>query len=174
MSQRKGGPWWAARRFRAWAFRKVVLVVQYSYHGLPIDAYATPAGTFPRGATWLDVEREVQLMIQRQANRKVAGVTEGEVVPCALALQLPTLFDYLTQRRYADGSARQTSSVLIFEEGGILKGMLRDRDLGLCCWVAGNSLEGLFAALEAALGDPEHEWRVDRQAAGQKATRVKK
>lgn len=113
-------------------------------------------------------------MLERQQARKVAGVTATEVSPCDFAVKMPTVFDYLTQTRYADGSPRQTASLLLFNDQGTLKVMLRDRDAGLCCWVGGESLEGVFAALEAALCDPDHEWRVDRQTSGQKATRVKR
>lgn len=175
MRRRKaGGPWWASRRIWATAFRQVVICVEYSYHGLPLAAHNSPPRTYPCGATWADLEREVLVMIQRQVARKVAGVSAGSVEVCNLALQLPNVFEYMTATAYADGSARRTSSLLLFNDQGFLKAMLRDADAGLCCWVGGNSLEGVLAALEAALCDPEHEWRVDRQASGQKATRVKK
>lgn len=113
-------------------------------------------------------------MISKQTARRVQGAANAEVAPCAMAVQMPLLFDHLTQRRYDDGSPRRTSSLLLFNDEGTLKLMLREPDAGLCCWVGGESLEGVFAALEAALGDPEHEWRVDRQQPGQKATRVKR
>jgi len=166
--------WWAARRIWAVPFRQVVLVVEYSFHGLPISAHNSPPRTYPLGASWADVEQEVLLMIKRLESRKVAGVSSSVVEVCNLALQLPTVFEYLTATAYADGTARRTSSLLLFNDAGTLKAMLRDQDAGLCCWVGGQSLEAVLAALEAALLDPDHEWRVDRQNPGQKATRVKK
>lgn len=111
-------------------------------------------------------------MIERQVARRVAGQEQGNITPCEWSLAVPTVFDYLTQRAYGDGSPRATSSVLLFNDAGIFKAMLKDSDAKLCCWVAADSLAGLFAALEAALCDPKHEWRADRSQAGDKARRV--
>jgi hypothetical protein len=52
--------------------------------------------------------------------------------------------------------------------------LLKDRDAGLCLWIAAPTLLGLFEALELALCDAETEWRVDRQFEGQPAKRVKR
>ncbi len=113
-------------------------------------------------------------MIQRQQNRRVAGQVTGSVEPCEMALMLPTVWDHLVSRVYADGTPRTPSSVLLFNDSGTFKAMLKDADAGLCCWVASNTLAGLFAALEAALLDPEHEWRQDRSKVGDQARRVKR
>lgn len=113
-------------------------------------------------------------MIQRQQARLVAGKTEGNVVPCEWSLLLPTVFDYLTERQYANGDPRRTSTITLFNDGGVLKAVLKDQDAGLDCWVASDSFAGLWAALEAALNDPKHEWRTSRNQAGDKARRVVK
>lgn len=113
-------------------------------------------------------------MIQRQQSRRVAGQVNGDMQPCEMALSVPTVWDYLTSRVYADGSARTPSSLLVFTDSGTFKAMLKDPDAGLCCWVASNTLAGVIAALEAALGDPEHEWRQDRSKVGDQARRVKR
>lgn len=113
-------------------------------------------------------------MLARQMDRKVQGVHATPVDPCELALQIPTVYDYLGQTAWPDGSVRQTSSLLVFQQDGMFKGMLKDAEAGLCLWIAGKSLTGLLASLEAALNDPNAEWRVDRQLVGQSARRVKK
>jgi len=86
----------------------------------------------------------------------------------------PLLWSYLTQTAWEDGTARLTSSLLIFSDDGTLKGMLRDREAGLCLWVAGATFGGLLEALEGSLGDPRADWRQDRQQAGQTAKRQAK
>lgn len=86
----------------------------------------------------------------------------------------PLLWSYLTQNKWEDGTARQTASLLVFSDDGVLKGMLRDREAGLCLWVAGATVSGLFEAIEGSLGDPRADWRQDRQMAGQTAKRVPK
>lgn len=113
-------------------------------------------------------------MLAKQMDRKVQGINATPVEACELALQVPTVFDYLGQNAWPDGSVRQTSSLLVFHQDGMFKGMLRDAEAGLCLWIAGKSLTGLLVSLEAALNDPHAEWRVDRQVAGQTARRVKK
>lgn len=113
-------------------------------------------------------------MLEKPANRKVAGISAELPRDVRAVKEYPLLWDHLSQRKWADGSPRQTSSLMIFEQDGVLKAMLRDKDAGLCLWVASKSLYGVLGALEAALGDPEAEWRVDRQAEGQQAKRVKK
>jgi len=113
-------------------------------------------------------------MLQRPSDRKVAGANGGKVEPCDLALQVPTLYEYLTQCSWPDGTERQTSGLLVFHQDGMLKGMLRDKDSGLCLWIAGKSLTAMLVALEAALLDPEAEWRLDRPPAGGQAKRVKR
>jgi hypothetical protein len=92
----------------------------------------------------------------------------------AFAGEYPLLWSYLTQNKWEDGTPRQTASILIFSDDGILKGMLRDREAGLCLWVAGATMDGLFVALEGSVGDPRADWRQDRQMAGQTAKRVTK
>jgi len=113
-------------------------------------------------------------MLSRKMDRKVQGLGATPVDPCELALQVPTLYDYLGQTAWPDGTVRQTSSLLLFQQDGMFKGMLKDTECGLCLWIAGKSLTGLLASLEAALNDPNAEWRVDRQVTGQVARRVKK
>jgi hypothetical protein len=86
----------------------------------------------------------------------------------------PVLWSYLSQCQWEDGTARDTSSLLIFAQDGILKAMLRDRDAGLCLWGSAPTVGGLFEVLEGMLSDPKADWRQDRQQPGQTAKRVGK
>lgn len=149
-------------------------LVRYSRRGYPLDGASYLVGS-DAPAAWLEtVEVGVESMLQKPANRKVAGVSAELPKDVRAVKEYPLLWDHLSQRKWEDGTPRQTSSVMLFEQDGVLKGMLRDKDAGLCLWVASKSLYGVLGALEAALSDPEAEWRVDRQAEGQQAKRVKK
>jgi len=170
----KPPPWWRAAGVWATRFRQVVIAVRYNWVGMPIDCHVSPAGAYPRGATWQEVEIEVMKMLQKPSNRNVAGAAGHQVEPCELALNTPTLYEYLTQTAWEDGTAREPSGLLIFYQDGFLKAMLRDRDSGLCLWVTAKSLTALFATLEAGLLDPDAVWKMDRQQPGQTARRVKK
>lgn len=74
----------------------------------------------------------------------------------------PTLWDYMTQDRWDDGSPRETASLLIFTQDGMLKAMLRDRENGQCLWTAGVSVATVMFQLDAALNDPNADWKADR------------
>lgn len=113
-------------------------------------------------------------MLQKPEQRRSVASAESSPEVCELALQWPQIYEYLTQRVYADGSPRQLSSLLLFTDGPMFRLMLKDPDAKLCCWVSGRSLAAAIAALEAALCDPEHEWRADRQQMGDSAKRVKR
>lgn len=113
-------------------------------------------------------------MLKRPEHRSSVAASNGAPDVCPMALQMPTVYQFLTERVYEDGSPRQPSSLLLFPDGAMFRLMLKDPDAKLCCWVSGRSLEGAFAALEAALGDPQHEWRADRQQVGDVAKRVKR
>jgi len=167
-------PWWRAAGVWAARFRRVVVAVRYGWSGYPIDCHMSSVGAYPHGATWQQIEVEVMTMLKKPSNRNVAGAGGSAVEVCELALQVPTLYEYLTQTAWDDGTARETAGLLVFFQDGMLKGMLRDKDSGLCLWVAARSLSALLATLEAALLDPAAEWRVDRQVPGQAARRVKK
>lgn len=114
------------------------------------------------------------MMKKPSAERRVVGVSPMLVKDERYEKKCPTLWAHLTALQWDDGTSRQTSSILIFAGDGMLKGMLRDREAGLCLWVAADGLEKLLLVLEASLNDPQAEWRVDRQAEGQPASRVKR
>jgi hypothetical protein len=90
------------------------------------------------------------------------------------AKRWPQLWEYLTAKAYDDGSPRVTSSLLIFEQEGTLKGMLRDKDGDRCLWVAARGLIDLLECLDGQLGDDQADWRPDRKEKGQSAPRGKR
>lgn len=113
-------------------------------------------------------------LLKRGDQRRVGGASGSLIEPDALSSAYPVLWSHLTQIAWEDGQVRETSSLLVFLQDGMLKGMIRDREAGLCLWQAAGSLVGLLEALEAGLCDPQAEWRVDRQKEGQQAKRVRK
>lgn len=107
--------------------------------------------------------------LPRPQDAGVRQLVDGE-----FATRWPTLWAYLSQTKWEDGSVRQTSSMTVFQSDGMLKGMLKDSNIGMCLWVAGTTFMGLLDVLEAALCDPAADWRMDRRAQGDQARRVKK
>lgn len=86
----------------------------------------------------------------------------NKVQETAWARVHPALWEHLTLGLWDDGSVRETSTVLVFLQDGVLKACLRDRNRPAVGFVAGVSWEGLFESLEAALVSGKLDWRPDR------------
>lgn len=145
-----------------------------TFTGFPVDAVAYPFPGLTPGEAFEVKEQAAMALEKGKMQRKVAGGSAPLTDDKAFRIKYPQLWAYLSQKVWDDGTARQPSSLLVFEQDGIFKCMVRDKDAGLCCWVASPTLSELFSAIEAALVDPGTEWRVDRQQEGQAAKRVKR
>lgn len=77
-------------------------------------------------------------------------------------LDISTTIEYLAEANWSDGSERQTSTLLLFTEGGLWKACLRDRALERSCWVTGRSLREVLEVLELGVASDRIEWRADR------------
>jgi len=77
--------------------------------------------------------------------------------------KFPALAEWLETDLWPDGSARKTSTLLVFVEGGAVKGCLNDRDGCQSLWASSGSIQGLLEALEGALASGEGEWRESYQ-----------
>jgi hypothetical protein len=167
------GYWWE-HRLAVYLGRDRLYLIRFTPNGFPIDCGELGTHGCDGRELRAIVDLGVSAMLEKKADRKVAG-QEQACAPDPRALkECPTVWAYLTQTTWSDGTRRETSSVLMFQQDGMIKAMLRDADAGLCLWVAARSFYGAFSALEAALNDPNAEWRVDRRAEGQQARRVKK
>lgn len=113
-----------------------------------------------------------ELMKKRQV--KVSGLASAVLTDKAFTSDYPLIWEHLTATKFDDGTARQTSTLLLFAQDGVLKAMLKDKEAGLCAWVSGATWDGLLTALELALGDDLFEWRQDRTAGQTGAQRTKK
>jgi hypothetical protein len=166
--------WWFNFHIRCWSRGTVALLVRYSRLGWPLSCSRLLVDPSEPTGSLATLDREVNLMLQKKAERRVNDPSHGGFVDPVFSQEYPTLWDHLTQRKWDDGSERRTSTITLFADGACAKGLLKDRDAGLCLWIAAPTLLGLFEALELALCDAETEWRVDRQFEGQPAKRVKR
>lgn len=71
----------------------------------------------------------------------------------------PTLVEYLTSDRYEDGSARLTSTLLVFAESGTWKACFADRDNDRNTFVSAGTPEGCLGVLEERLKSDTVEWK---------------
>lgn len=108
--------------------------------------------------------------------RSPADATRPSLVAAAagvLGQLAPALTERLTAKTFADGTPRKGDTVLLFEQDGVWKCMLKDREANLCLWVSAALLDDLPEVLEAAVNDPQAVWRADRAAGSPEATRQK-
>jgi len=75
---------------------------------------------------------------------------------------LPALSEHLILTQYMDGTPRQTSTLLIFVDEGVLKLCLSDREVGRTCFVTGRTFEEALKTLDAGLVDDTLDWRTKR------------
>lgn len=90
------------------------------------------------------------------------GVTFGAghaFAQSVLPQLFPTLWAYLSDTVWSDGSARSTSTITVFAEDGLVKLCLNDREGKRTCWSTGTSLEESAEALEQRLAAGTAEWR---------------
>lgn len=89
----------------------------------------------------------------------------------AFRARYPALSEWLSAQQYPDGAARETSTLLVFIEGGTYKGCVNDRDNARGLWAACGSFEGLLETLEGHLQAGTGEWR---QSGPRQGTRGKR
>lgn len=71
----------------------------------------------------------------------------------------PTLWEYLSADAWPDGSERETSTVTMFVEQGMVKVCLSDRANDRSAWSSGETLEEAVLSLEGALAADRTDWR---------------
>lgn len=109
----------------------------------------------------------------RKADMKRADILgNAALIGGDYSVLYPTVWAYLTQATWEDGSVRKTSSITLFTDAGQLKAVLKDKETNLSLWSAGQSIEQVLGVMEALLLDPTAVWRQDRQETGS-SNRVK-
>jgi hypothetical protein len=156
--------WWCERGVTVWLRNGLLHFVRYARNGHPIDALQlAAAGADGRGLLAL-VEGGSAEMLDKPKGYDDDQLGDRPLVDARAVREIPAIWFWLTATSWKDGTPKQRGRLSVFYEDGILKAMMKDRDRGKCCWVAGTSWHGLLGALEAALVDPEHRWRPDRYA----------
>lgn len=72
----------------------------------------------------------------------------------------PAIAEHLCCMAYEDGTKRQTSTVTLFVESGMLKMSLNDREEGRSLYVSSETFLGVVELLEVALMADSPPWRA--------------
>lgn len=123
-----------------------------------------------------DGEKETFRMAFFERARKTNEPSEqlSGVADEAAKRQYPTLVEVLTTMMEGQFGVTGRCSLSIFVQDGVWKGIVRDKQEGLCLWVSSATLSQLFKTIEGSLLDPDTVWRLDRYAGNDQAKRKKK
>jgi len=85
-----------------------------------------------------------------------------------LSRRFPLVFQFLTRTSYDDGQSRETGSITLFFDAGVVKACLNDKDASLAAFVSGEGLEGLLVSMEEGLAGDRLDWRPARKKGGRR------
>lgn len=71
----------------------------------------------------------------------------------------PAVLEHLCDGRFDDGTPRETSTISIFVDAGVLKVSLNDREQRRTLYVTASNLQDGFLGLEKSLGATVPDWR---------------
>ena len=156
--------------YKSWTglYFRVVEEEVFVYHLHPLTRSHDVVGTVPRGlwAVWTWAEREEYGMSYLR-NPAASAPGDGDDPGAVLAdwaSRFPACLEYMTARKTPDGRPREVATLMLVADEDGLKGCLNDRQTGHQLWVTSDTVDGLIAALEAALTSPRPNWRRSKWA----------
>lgn len=174
----------ATRYERSWMFEKGLRVYYGDPHCLMVlvDGRGKPGRRWmhldlrpPDGVEhWVYLEWAAEMMLKKSDIVPLPGEVEITLVDVKFQKAWPTLWVYLTQTKWEDGSPRQPAGIQEFLQDGMFKLLFKENETQRLLWIAGTSYFGAMDALEAALNSPSPDWRIDRRAGGGVAKKGKK
>jgi len=106
---------------------------------------------------------DYDMALDRPTHDPNKGARGGKPKGGNWSVLLPTLWEYLTEAEYSDGTARRPATLLLFAEDGLVKACLHDRDQGRSAWSSGPGEEECLGSLEEKLVSGTVEWRRDQK-----------
>lgn len=95
--------------------------------------------------------------------KRVEKAREGSVLKDGeFAKEYPALFDHLSSVAWDNGDPRVTSTLFIFVEDGLWKGLLNERESEGKFWLSGATFKGLLEGMEARLKEGTAEFRYPK------------
>lgn len=101
------------------------------------------------------------MSLRRPGNAEATGkAVAPQASPGRWGEGYPTLWAFLADPAYEDGTPRQTGTVMLFVEQGRLKAWVHDREQERTAFLTAACPEDLFAELNDGLEDDELDWRA--------------
>lgn len=127
---------------------------------------------YPFNALWY--REALYMALARRAEAKSSAGVPTPSEETEFVTHFPTVWEYLTETTFTDGSKRLTSSLNIFFQDGVCKVSLRDKEAGEILWVSADGPLGALKVMEGKLVSGEADWRKDTYAGGSKKKPGKK
>lgn len=96
------------------------------------------------------------------------GSSESSPVDEATSKKMPSLWEWLTAHRDETGEARETGTILIFCEEGLVKVCACNRDTGHVAFISAKTLQDAFLKLDKGLANDSLDWRLSKREKGAK------
>lgn len=96
------------------------------------------------------------------SKRDQSRIESGErlcLEACSIMTRYSTLWEFFTETTFDDGSRRDTPSMTVFLDAGLLKACLNDKSQGLIAFCTGSSLTAILAAFDEGLAADTLDWR---------------
>jgi hypothetical protein len=78
---------------------------------------------------------------------------------CPLGSRYASLFDFLVEQLWDDGTQRQPGTLLVCYGEGRFRGWLNDRELQRNAWASAETLTQLLETLDGKLAEGSFDWR---------------
>lgn len=106
------------------------------------------------------------MYVRKAQKASPPGGQGGGMVASAFGEGYPALWEYLTLAAWDDGKPRQTATLTVFCEEGVVKLCLNDRDQDRSGWVSAATVETALERLDADLREDEVDWRRPKGRGG--------
>lgn len=100
----------------------------------------------------------------KRPTRSTSGPSGGPpAASCKLSERLSSLWEWLSDPSWEDGESRQTGTLMLMVEDGLVKVWVHDRETGTSAWVSSESLQGALELVNKGLREESLEWRMDKR-----------
>lgn len=102
-------------------------------------------------------------VFRRGATPMGAPGSPSQLVPeSAYWLGFPSVIEFLSVSKWADGTSRSTGTIMVFMEAGLWKAWVNDRDACQACFLAAQTVQELLERVEEAVSTGKGDWRAQR------------
>jgi len=106
------------------------------------------------------------MLLKKDSLPAAGSGPDAMVADPVFSKKYPTLWAYMSQTKWEDGTDRLPAGIMVFLQDGIFKARFTENETGKLLWIAAPSIFGVLEALEMALNVPQPDWRNDRRAGG--------